>query len=681
MGFHSHAVDIALSQVLNHCDGSMLCIVPSVSRSWKIIFCCLNSAHQTLFRDVCLQRWPWLRNSLVWSHCGHHLWHHYLGNWQALCCDGNRANAAFSLELVVPLDWDHQVRPCVQGPWTHFPGRDLQLRINVYPVGNRRMTTTHLSAYLEVLAPMQKREWHTALDFTFVMRHPSLAVPEVSWSSGPVRFVEHPTGGGRLDWGCHELLPLEVTSVPSGDVTITAHVALQEALIEVVHIGQLSDHVDDFGLSVFHTFEPLPRVARGCGLVWPLRICLPASATKAELLAVVTRALGAPVERLWRFSRSLEAQGRLACSLPEAPRHLLIDKSSAPVGAEEDGPSGVYALLTKWTLGESSGGARQNFFRLLAEGAGRDAITPLAYIGVSSTVRVFIKVFSPSHGLRFEAVVQVPNTENVLILLPPILAALGLPPTPPTPEAGAGDVVDEWCLAWEGSPSDWYRAPLGCSDEEMYSGNGGIPPQQQQEQPQQQRRRRRQRREQQLVNGHGAVVQGDTLSLCARSGLAELAKTYQRQYFRRVADFVALHARETRQAGSASFAELCQVMDGLNVDAWRLEQLLGSSGPGGGCQAADAPAAVTAAVSPRPLLCLLQSLPGLHPQFFCDACGTRELRGCRYNCLVCSDFDLCETCYRTQPEVLRPKDHNGRYHEKSHRMTRAWPALPSACLD
>eukprot|EP00443_Scrippsiella_acuminata_P017299 CAMPEP_0115362512 /NCGR_PEP_ID=MMETSP0270-20121206/102743_1 /TAXON_ID=71861 /ORGANISM="Scrippsiella trochoidea, Strain CCMP3099" /LENGTH=250 /DNA_ID=CAMNT_0002785085 /DNA_START=722 /DNA_END=1474 /DNA_ORIENTATION=+ len=166
---------------------------------------------------------------------------------------------------------------------------------------------------------------------------------------------------------------------------------------------------------------------------------------------------------------------RLACSLPEAPRHLLIDKSSAPVGAEEDGPSGVYALLTKWTLGESSGGARQNFFRLLAEGAGRDAITPLAYIGVSSTVRVFIKVFSPSHGLRFEAVVQVPNTENVLILLPPILAALGLPPTPPTPEAGAGDVVDEWCLAWEGSPSDWYRAPLGCSDEEMYSGNGGIP--------------------------------------------------------------------------------------------------------------------------------------------------------------------------------------------------------------
>jgi len=118
--------------------------------------------------------------------------------------------------------------------------------------------------------------------------------------------------------------------------------------------------------------------------------------------------------------------------------------------------------------------------------------------------------------------------------------------------------------------------------------------------------------------------------------------------------------------GSTSFAELCRVMDALNVDVWRLEQL----------QSASA----------RSLLALMDSLPGLHPQFYCDACGTKEFRGCRLNCLVCSDFDLCARCHAEQPETLRPEqmarpdDHRGRCHERSHRMVRVWPALPPHCL-
>jgi len=610
-----------------------------------------------------------------------------------MCCDGNRANTACTLELTLQLGWDEQVRPCVQGPWISFPGRDLQLRINVYPVGNRRMTTTHLSAYLEILPPVQKTEWHTALDFTFVMQHPGLPRREVSWSSGPVRFVEPFAGGGRLDWGCHELLPLEVTSSPVGEVMVTAHVALQEAFVEVVHIAQLANHVSDFGFGPFRTFEPRLRNGLEGGWRWPVRICLPASATKTELLIAVARAFGKPVERLWRFSRSSESQGRLACSLPEAPRHLLVDGSTLLLHGQEEGPSDIYALLTKWTLGESSGGARQNFFRFLAEGSSGDATIPsAAYLGTGCGVRVFVKTFSPIRGLCFEdaVTVTVPSAEDVQTLLPPILAECGLPPTPTAANDG---IADEWCLVWEGSPCDWYEAPVSYAndretgeEEERLGGRLGSV-------------------SSQLVNGHGPVVQGDIVVLCPLSALPELAAMYRRQYLRRVDDFAALHAREASQVGSTSFAELCQVMDALNVDAWRLEQLLGSVdvNSGGGCAlsaataafatspatSAASPAAVSAAtaaataaaVAPRSLLSLHRLLPGLHPQFFCDACGTRELRGCRYNCLVCSDFDLCEMCYRTQPEVLRPKDHTGRYHDKSHRMARAWPALPATCLE
>lgn len=655
MSAHDQAVDIALANILNYCDGATLCAVLPVSRPWRIIFCCQNMPQQMLFRNACLQRWPWLQGSLAWSHCGHHLWHHYLGNWQALFRDDNRANAVCSLHLVVPLGAHAEARPCVQGPWVSFPERDLQLRINAYPIGNRRMTTTHLSAYLEVQAPQQKTDWHAALDFTFTMRHPGCVSGELSWSSGPVRFMEPAAGaGGRLDWGCHELLPIGLPPPPTGEVAISAHVSLQEALVEVLHADWLPRHANDFGLCGFGSFELRPR-GKGSppasGGAQTVRLTLPASTTKAELLAVVSEALGLPVKRLWRFSRSREIQGRLACSLPEAPRHLLADDALAAQEAE-DTAAGVYGLLTKWTLGESSGGTRQNFFRLLAEG-GPEHAAPPAPPGWPSPVQAFVKLLLPGRGLQFESTVLVPSTEDPGLLLPPILERLGL--QSPAAAGGVAGTAEEWCLAWEGSPPDWAEAPPGCANEEHM---GGCDP------------------SRELVNGHGAVVHGDVLVLCLRRALPELAAIYQQGYRRRVAEFVSLHAREAALPGSCTFASLCQALDRLNVDAWRLEQLLGGGLGAGG----PAAAAAAAHAAQRPLLALLQSLPGLHPQFFCDACGTRELRGCRFNCLVCSDFDLCAACYQKQPDVLRPKDHNGRYHDKSHRMILVRPALPVNCL-
>mmetsp|Transcript_65238 Transcript_65238/g.201987 ORF Transcript_65238/g.201987 Transcript_65238/m.201987 type:complete len:649 (+) Transcript_65238:51-1997(+) len=631
-GESDHAVNIALSNILCFFDRELLLVSQCVSRPWQRTFRCVNSS-QCLFRATCLQHWPWLRDSLSWSHCGHHLWHRYMGNWQLLCRDANRANAVCTLELVVPLDVS-EPRGCVQSPWVPFPGRDMKLSIKAYPVGNRRMTTTHLSAYLEVQGQPHKKEWHAALDFTFVMQHPTDKTHEVSWSSGPVRFQERRDGGPmRLDWGCHELLPMaaitrEGQAKPS-EVLIKSHVALQEALVEVVHVGQLAGHMDDFGLCDFgETFTPWngagpPRPGA------PVRLMVPASTTKAELLRQVSRALGRHVPRVWRFSRSLEAYGRLTCNLPEAPRHLLASED------EEEEDNAVYALLTKWTLGESSGGSKQNFFRLLAEdlpGPPDGARAPAAPPGGGPTARVFLKLLGPDSGggLRFGAFAEVPGTQDVRRLLASALRALGGAPQPPG---------GRWCLVREGSPADWAGDGVpgdpgrACAEE--------------------------------LINGSGPVVNGDTLVLCPAAELPRLAALYGRQYRRRVADFVALHAREAAQVGSVPFAALCRAVDRLNVDPWRLEQLAG--GAAGPCGST---------------LALMSSLPGLHPLFFCDACGTRELRGSRFNCLVCSDFDLCSACYHQQPsEDARPKgDDDGRFHRRSHRMVEVSPALPADCL-
>ena len=37
----------------------------------------------------------------------------------------------------------------------------------------------------------------------------------------------------------------------------------------------------------------------------------------------------------------------------------------------------------------------------------------------------------------------------------------------------------------------------------------------------------------------------------------------------------------------------------------------------------------------------------VHPHFICDGCGADPIIGCRFKCVVCADFDLCEKCEST----------------------------------
>jgi len=313
------------------------------------------------------------------------------------------------------------------------------------------------------------------------------------------------------------------------------------------------------------------------------------------------------------------------CNLPQAPRQMLA------IHPDEDDNSAVYALLTKWTLGESAGGSRQNFFRILAETNTRCMGSAVPRSG--NATRVYIKRYESD--LRFEFPMIIPVDKEHAALESMVVAAID--------PAGLSKHKD-WCLIREGSPSDWSADRNGhhlynkVNHENMGDQNA------------------------RLINFRGPLVNGDILVLCPASLLPQLIALYQQQYERHVLQFIALYEKEIHQAGSTTFASLCQVMDSLNVDCWRLEQI------------------ASAAQTSRPLLCLMRTLPGLHPQFFCDVCGSRELRGCRFNCSVCSDFDLCEACYAKQPEFFSPKDHTGRAHEPTHKMSMILPPLPEGCM-
>ena len=41
----------------------------------------------------------------------------------------------------------------------------------------------------------------------------------------------------------------------------------------------------------------------------------------------------------------------------------------------------------------------------------------------------------------------------------------------------------------------------------------------------------------------------------------------------------------------------------------------------------------------------------------CDGCGQAPIKGIRYHCLQCEDYDLCQDCY-DKGTHQREKDHN-----------------------
>lgn len=46
----------------------------------------------------------------------------------------------------------------------------------------------------------------------------------------------------------------------------------------------------------------------------------------------------------------------------------------------------------------------------------------------------------------------------------------------------------------------------------------------------------------------------------------------------------------------------------------------------------------------------------VHSGVHCDACKTMNIQGCRFKCLFCKDYDLCETC----------ECNHSMYHDPSH---------------
>eukprot|EP00403_Amphidinium_massartii_P020777 CAMPEP_0178390730 /NCGR_PEP_ID=MMETSP0689_2-20121128/10796_1 /TAXON_ID=160604 /ORGANISM="Amphidinium massartii, Strain CS-259" /LENGTH=448 /DNA_ID=CAMNT_0020011247 /DNA_START=216 /DNA_END=1559 /DNA_ORIENTATION=+ len=447
--------------------------------------------------------------------------------------DENRANSVCTVALPVPADGLKMDK--LQGEWTSMPERDFQLRLTAYPCGNQRTTSTHVSAYLEVFCT--EEEWHSALDFTLVAETSPPCVKTATWSSGPIRYVANHTGA-RVDWGCHELMPVPR---PDGDgsLSLRAYVALQEAYIEVVHLEDLGSHINEFGLCCFGYTRNNRRAHRSCCQC----SCVAgrfvnSSTTRSELAHLAAQELGRPVSQLRRFGRSVEVDDKLACNLPEAPRHALGWSSD-----QDEDQLGVYGLLTKWSQGESCGGARQNAFRFLALG---DQPHGQKISGDDGrVVTVFVKTFDTASPLRFRKSIQIPSS---LMGSTGETRAMAVLQHADVRKICACSSSEQWAVVREGSPFDWGK--LEC---EAISSTAAV---------------KNAHREQRLLNDRGSIVEGDIVVICPVKALPALAAVYSTCYSRLIESFVELHRRELHQRGSVLLHEVCDVMEGLNVDVW-----------------------------------------------------------------------------------------------------------------
>lgn len=58
----------------------------------------------------------------------------------------------------------------------------------------------------------------------------------------------------------------------------------------------------------------------------------------------------------------------------------------------------------------------------------------------------------------------------------------------------------------------------------------------------------------------------------------------------------------------------------------------------------------------------------IHPHVTCDGCNT-TLKGNRYKCLICPDFDLCERCEGEQKHNEHPMIRIANANDKSWRVS------------
>ncbi|KAG6609791.1 Ubiquitin carboxyl-terminal hydrolase and/or F-box protein [Phytophthora cinnamomi] len=77
-------------------------------------------------------------------------------------------------------------------------------------------------------------------------------------------------------------------------------------------------------------------------------------------------------------------------------------------------------------------------------------------------------------------------------------------------------------------------------------------------------------------------------------------------------------------------------------------------------------------------------MEGRHLGFICDSCGETDFTGARYNCAVCSDYDLCAACNAKSCEISHryanvegkwQRVYNFKDHKTSHTMRKMLPVF------
>ena len=56
----------------------------------------------------------------------------------------------------------------------------------------------------------------------------------------------------------------------------------------------------------------------------------------------------------------------------------------------------------------------------------------------------------------------------------------------------------------------------------------------------------------------------------------------------------------------------------------------------------------------------------------CDGCGAKPLTGCRYRCVICPDFDICENCEDKEIHAEHPMV---RFRQSTQAHIKSWPRV------